>query len=114
MGQRSQNGLQGEFVVRSACCVWPAGRRPEMLNWFKRHRDPAPGPEEIARARATRRASSKAMPTADPAPLPEVVAEGNSQDDWSVWEDSMTMLDSQMGELSAAERVYERESDRRY
>ena len=90
-----------------------------MLNWFKRQHDPVPSPQDIARARAKRRASSKpkSVTVTDPAPLlqaAQVVAEGNSQADWSVWEDSMSMLDSQMGELPAAERIYERESEQRY
>ena len=85
-----------------------------MLNWFKRQRDPVPGPQDMARARASRRTSSRSAPSTDPAPLPEVVAEGNSHADWSMWEDSMTLLDSQMGDLPASERIYERESERRY
>jgi hypothetical protein len=89
-------------------------RRAVMLNWFKRQRDSVPGPQDMARARASRRATSRPVPPTDPAPLPEVVAEGNSQADWSMWEDSMTVLDSQMGDLAASERIYERESERRY
>lgn len=85
-----------------------------MLNWFRRRRDPEAEAQEVARARAERRASAKRAPSTDPAPLPELVAEGNTQADWSMWEDSMMTLDSQMGDLPAAERVYERDSDQRY
>jgi hypothetical protein len=42
--------------------------------------------------------------------LPEVVAEGNTHADWSAWEDSMTVWDSQMADLMPSQRVYVRES----
>jgi hypothetical protein len=41
-----------------------------------------------------------------PAALPEVISEGNSQADWSAWEDSMTSLDSQLQQTSPATRVH--------
>ena len=46
----------------------------------------------------------------DTAPLPEVVAEGNTQADWSVWEDSVMALDSQMQDLPPSNRVYVRDT----
>jgi len=41
--------------------------------------------------------------------LPEVVAEGNTQADWSAWEESMSALDSQMKELNPPRRVHVRD-----
>jgi hypothetical protein len=46
----------------------------------------------------------------DTAPLPEVVAEGNTQADWSMWEDSVMALDSQMQDVMPSDRVYVRDS----
>jgi hypothetical protein len=46
---------------------------------------------------------------ASPAALPEVVAEGNTQADWSMWEDSVTTLDSQMQGLAPSARIYVRD-----
>jgi hypothetical protein len=87
-----------------------------MWNWFKRLRDPDPTPEELARARAARRGGrSRRERTTEPASLQRVeVSEGNTQADWSAWEDSMTVLDSQMGDLQPSQRVYEREGDSRF
>jgi hypothetical protein len=86
-----------------------------MWNWFKLRRDPAPA-QELARHRAAKRArrSRSEQPT-QPTPMQTVeVSEGNTHADWSAWEDSMTKLDSQMGGLSASQRIYERESDSRF
>ncbi|HEY0823851.1 MAG TPA: hypothetical protein VGD76_08695 [Ramlibacter sp.] len=47
---------------------------------------------------------------AAPAPLPEVVAEGNSQADWSAWEDSMAALDSQFQGLDPSARIQVRDT----
>lgn len=87
-----------------------------MLDWFRRRKDP---PASAARkssatasrpARLERPASSRtARPVAEAAPLPEVVAEGNTQADWSVWEDSMTAWDSQLQGLAPSSRVQVRE-----
>ena len=75
-----------------------------MFNWFKRREGhpaatPNPKPDSESPARAS--------PDFDdedtyPAALPEIVAEGNSQADWNMWEDSMSALDSKMRELMAA------------
>jgi hypothetical protein len=72
---------------------------------------------ELARARAAKRSSRAATsnnhhhlrPTG-PAPLPQVVGEGNSQEDWSEWESSMMGLDSQMQHLPETARIYEKDS----
>jgi hypothetical protein len=46
----------------------------------------------------------------DTAPLPEVVAEGNTQADWSAWEDSCMALDSQMQDIVPQNRVFVRDA----
>ena len=90
-----------------------------MLNWLKRPdgRQPArpAGPARSARP-ARPEAARPARPAprqeaeAAPAPLPEVVAEGNSHADWSAWEDSMTALDSQFQGLDPAARIQVRDT----
>jgi hypothetical protein len=45
-----------------------------------------------------------------PSHLPEVVGEGNTQADWSAWEDSMTALDSQLPDLAPSSRVQVRDT----
>ena len=71
---------------------------------------------DIARERAARRSTKSRRRDAlsGPAPLPEVVGEGNTHADWSQWEDSMSVIDSTLGDLPASQRVYERESDNRF
>lgn len=81
-----------------------------MFNLFKRS---APAPAKPAAKAAPRRASSPGMDAALPplpeeASLPEVV-EGNEHTDWALWEDSMTVLDSQMQGLTPSARIYERD-----
>jgi hypothetical protein len=81
-----------------------------MLNWLKRPPDgPAAKP---ARAKAVPRAQPAPRQDAEAAPaaLPEVVAEGNTQADWSAWEDSMTALDSQFQGLDPAARIQVRDT----
>lgn len=86
-----------------------------MFNWFKR-RTSAPAPAKPARggsgAPAQRHVARAAAPPAfaPSMPLPEVVGEGNTQADWSQWEDSMTALDSQMQSLTPSARIYVREA----
>jgi hypothetical protein len=92
-----------------------------MFTWLKR-RTAAPAPQPGRKSIATpvrtpaRSTSSRsdahlrhAPRFADTAPLPEVVAEGNTQADWSMWEDSVMALDSQMQDLVPSNRVYVRE-----
>lgn len=43
-------------------------------------------------------------------PLPEIVAEGNDASDWSLWEDSVMALDSQMQSLMPSARVLVRDT----
>lgn len=81
-----------------------------MLNWLKR---PDGGEAaKPARTRTVRRPQPAPRQEVDAAPaaLPEVVAEGNTQADWSAWEDSMTALDSQFQGLDPAARVQVRET----
>ena len=93
-----------------------------MFTWLKR-RTAAPAPQPVRKSAATslrsvpRSSSSRADQSlrhgprfADTAPLPEVVAEGNTQADWSMWEDSVMALDSQMQDLVPNDRVYVRET----
>jgi hypothetical protein len=82
-----------------------------MFNWLKR-RATAPAPAKPSRSKsgtpAPRPAKRAAAPFAPSMPLPEVVAEGNTQADWSQWEDSMTALDSQMQSLLPSASIYVR------
>jgi hypothetical protein len=84
-----------------------------MFNWLKRRaRAPSrPGKASGATSPVPTAARVAAGPAfALSAPLPEVLAEGNTQADWSQWEDSMTALDSQMQGLLPSSRVYVRET----
>jgi hypothetical protein len=89
-----------------------------MFTWLKR-RTAAPAPQPSRKSLATpvrtpaKPAASRpdnSSRFADTAPLPEVVAEGNTQADWSMWEDSVMALDSQMQDLVPHNRVYVRET----
>ena len=79
-----------------------------MFKWFKR-REAAPAAPERAE-RPTRRAPASAGDPLLSLPVPEVVAEGNTQADWSMWEDSMTTLDSQMQGLAPSSRFQVRDT----
>ena len=97
-----------------------------MFSWFKRllaarakpptaARRSAPPADKKASPSSGRSGSSRpAQPAflqSGPAALPEVLGEGNTQADWSVWEDSMTALDSQMQEdILPSARVHVREA----
>jgi hypothetical protein len=76
-----------------------------MFNWFKR-RDMTPAAPRNPKPGTSARPASPASDLDDEDPysaaLPEIVAEGNSQDDWSMWEDSMTALDGKIRELRPA------------
>ncbi|HEY8047993.1 MAG TPA: hypothetical protein VIE63_02390 [Ramlibacter sp.] len=91
-----------------------------MFEWLSRLFKPKGEPpvSEIARARAARRKTSASSghhrAQTGPAPLPEVMGEGNSQEDWSEWESSMMGLDSQMQHLPESARIYEKEAEHRY
>lgn len=93
-----------------------------MFTWLKR-RTAAPASQPVRKSVATpvrtppRSAPSRPDSSArnaprfvDTAPLPEVVAEGNTQADWSMWEDSVMAMDSQMQDIVPSNRVYVRES----
>jgi hypothetical protein len=81
-----------------------------MFNWFRRRGEPRPQTREKARSAAPA-ATPAGLPAdfADTAPLPRVVAEGNSEADWSMWEDSMITLDSQLQGLSPVDRAHMRD-----
>jgi hypothetical protein len=84
-----------------------------MLKFFKR----LAAPTTAAARRPSRDADdSRFAPTLpselgalDDEPMPQVLAEGNEQTDWSLWEDSVNALDSQLGVLPTA-RIYVRET----
>lgn len=80
-----------------------------MFDWLRR-RGGAPSAQVPRRKVAT--ASRPAQDPSDPAalPLPEVVGEGNTQADWSAWEDSMSTLDSQLQDLSPSQSVHVRDT----
>lgn len=80
-----------------------------MFNFFKRS---APPPAKPAAKPASQKPSSPAQAPVlhEPAALPEVV-EGNEHTDWALWEDSMTVLDSQMQGLTPSARIYERDKE---
>jgi hypothetical protein len=87
-----------------------------MFDWVKRlvGGGNAPSAQDLARDRAMRRKPARRFRPTGPAPLPEVMGEGNSQDDWSEWESSMMELDSQMLDTPESARIYEKEADSRY
>ena len=88
-----------------------------MFGWLKRlvGRD-SETPEAVERARARARQRSSRGSTAahargtGPTPLPQVVGEGNSQEDWGEWESSMMGIDSQMQDVPEHSRIYEKDS----
>lgn len=82
----------------------------KMFNLFKRS---APAPAKTTAKPAARQVTSPRTEAALP-PLPEEVSlpevvEGNEHTDWALWEDSMTVLDSQMQGLTPSARIYERD-----
>lgn len=93
------------------------GIRESVMLWFKRSKEP-PAPARTASTPSTRpqrpersaAAARAAARAAAPPPLPEVVAEGNTQADWSMWEDSVSLLDSQMQDLGPASRFQVRDT----
>ena len=81
-----------------------------MFKWFKRQEPLAASRKPRAPARDAQPAPAPLADPAPPASLPEVVAEGNTQADWSMWEDSMTALDSQMQDLAPDSRIQVRDT----
>lgn len=90
-----------------------------MFGWFKRA-SKAPAKSQAARRSTAASGPPATKPAAPvrpppflpsgPAPLPEVVGEGNTEAEWSQWEDSVMALDSQMQELIPTQRVYVRDT----
>jgi hypothetical protein len=84
-----------------------------MFNWLKRRASAPSNPKPPAArkpAPVAHKPAAAAPPFAASMPLPEVVGEGNTQADWSQWEDSMMALDSQMQDLMPSARVYARDT----
>jgi len=93
-----------------------------MFTWLKRRvaapasqpgrRSLAASPRNSGKPASSRSDASPwhAQRFLDTAPLPEVVGEGNTQADWSMWEDSVMALDSQLQDIVPANRVYVRDS----
>ena len=80
-----------------------------MFSFFKR---PPPKPVKKAPVKSASRPPGPEATQLPPLPeapsLPEVV-EGNEHTDWALWEDSVTVLDSQMQGLTPSARIYERD-----
>lgn len=85
------------------------GRAPEAKP--RKQTSSSARPQEPARTPPVPAEPPRSTPRfADTAPLPEVVSEGNTQADWSAWEDSMMSLDSQLQEVLPNTRIYVRET----
>lgn len=83
-----------------------------MFNWLKR-RQPAPEPGKRSAEPQQRKPPARParrVPDVPPAALPQVVAEGNTEADWSAWEDSKTALDSQLQGLVPSQEIYVRDT----
>lgn len=70
-----------------------------MFDFFKRSADRPIHPKNTRATRTTRPAP--AMGALDPLPVPDVT-EGNSEADWSAWEDSVAFQDNQMSGFGAS------------
>lgn len=83
-----------------------------MFKWLKRREHPPAAERRSAAPVPGKPASASPLPapSGEPAALPEVVAEGNTQADWSAWEDSMAALDSQVQGLVPSHRIYVRDT----
>lgn len=81
-----------------------------MFKFFKRSA-PAPARDQaktVAKPAARQPTSNNVAPLLhEEVTQPEVV-EGNEHTDWALWEDSVTVLDSQMQGLTPSARIYER------
>jgi hypothetical protein len=64
-----------------------------MFGWFTKKTSPPTQPGRSRAPSARTRANSGALPWDTPASLPEVV-EGNSDADWSAWQDSVDFQES--------------------
>ena len=89
-----------------------------MFKWVRRWAG-VPPPSRSTGTKAAPRAVPAGGKDPDPAaapvpasaaPLPEILGEGNTQADWSAWEDSMTALDSQLQGIPPADRVHVRDT----
>jgi hypothetical protein len=78
-----------------------------LFKWLKRGAAPAPKPR---RSPAGKNGPPSLSEPPDSGALPEVVGEGNTQADWSAWEDSMTALDSQLPQPQPGDRFHVRDT----
>lgn len=84
-----------------------------MLNFFKRLIGKPVKPTRPAPKRKTRKSSTSyddIHSTFDPIPTAEV-SEGNDHKAWGLWEDSVSVIDSQMQPLSAREKRLQQEME---
>lgn len=81
-----------------------------MLKWFRKEPVAAQAPSRRARPGKDPGSAQSPLDSGADAPLPEVVAEGNTQADWSAWEDSMDSLDSQFAGQDPAASIQVRDS----
>ena len=81
-----------------------------MFKWFMRRMGASARTQQrpTARERPQPAPAAPASGFGDSTALPEVVNEGNTQADWSMWEDSMNALDSRMQGLAPSARIYVR------
>lgn len=84
-----------------------------MLSFFRRRAQAAGQPSTTHKAPVREPARPGGSPSGfaptEPAPIPEVLAEGNEQTDWSLWEDSVNALDSQFQGAMPSSRIYVRQ-----
>ena len=85
-----------------------------MFRFFKRSAPRAAPTETRSAAKSSQPASRRPAPDYPPAPLPEVT-EGNTEADWSLWEDSVNSQlmplsgDTGTGDISAFDKVTKRD-----
>jgi hypothetical protein len=81
-----------------------------MWKWFSKESAPAPRSAAKPGAGSRPRAAARTLAPELGAPLPEVVSEGNTDADWSAWEDSQLALDSRLPAVDAGARVQLRDA----
>jgi hypothetical protein len=80
-----------------------------MFNWLKRRSEPK-RPERAASKPSKQPPPQRKFEASRPPAVPEVVAEGNTEADWSAWEDSKEAWDSQLQGVQPSDRVYIRDT----
>lgn len=84
-----------------------------MLNFFKKLIGISEKPTRPVAKRKTRKSPTRSEDihsSFDPIPVAEV-REGNDHKDWGLWEDSVSVIDSQMQPLSAREKRIQQEME---